>query len=68
MTRWEKEKAYCAGRAAELTAEMEAAIKAGDKARFEKAYQTGQRYMTKKQLKPLYMRFLNGRKPNIRMK
>lgn len=68
MTQWEKEKAYCDKRAIELAAEMEASIKAGDKARFETAYQTAKRYMTKKQLKPLYMRFLQERKPKIRMK
>lgn len=60
MKGWAEEKAYCAKRAQELTAEMEAAIQDSDKGRFEKAYQTAMRYMTKKQLKPLYMRMLKG--------
>ena len=55
MKSWVEEKAYCAKRAQELTAEMEAAIKDSDKPRFDAAFQTARRYMTKKQLKPLYI-------------
>lgn len=58
MKTWEQEKAYCAKRAKELTAQMEAAIKTSDLKEFEKAYQTAMRYMTKKQLNPLYMRMI----------
>lgn len=58
MKSWEKEKAYCSKRADELTAEMKSAIETSDKERFEKAYQTAMRYMTKKQLHPLYMEML----------
>lgn len=38
--------------------EMEAAIAASDKEGFTKAYKTAMRYMTKKELKPLYIGFL----------
>lgn len=55
---WEQEKAYCARRARELTAEMEAAIEAADKDRFLAAHQTSARYMTRKARAALYRRFL----------
>ena len=58
MTSWDKEKAYTAKRAAELGAEMDAAIEAFDKDRFEAAFQTSLRYMTKKQRSVYYKRFL----------
>lgn len=58
MKTWEREKAYCRKRASELKTEMEAAIETSDKERFTKAYQTAMRYMTKKELKPLYMGFI----------
>lgn len=58
MTAYEKEKAYCARRAAELTAEMEAALETGDRERFKAAYGPSARYMRQKDRKPLYMRFL----------
>ena len=57
MTSWEKEKAYCEKRAAELTSEMEEAIRTSDEGRFKKAYETAQRYMTRKQLNPLIKAF-----------
>ena len=40
--------------------EMEAAIAASDKKEFTKAYKTAMRYMTKKELKPLYTGFLKA--------
>ena len=55
--KWEQEKAYCKKRAIELKAEMEAATAASDKERFIKTYQTALRYMTKKELKLLYIGF-----------
>lgn len=58
---WEKEKAYCATRAKALTEQMEAAIEANDKERFVAAYETSARYMTKKQRKPYYIRFIKRR-------
>jgi len=58
MTAYEKEKAYCARRAAELTAEMEAALEAKDPERFKVAYSASARYMRQKERKPLYLRFL----------
>lgn len=58
MTSWEKEKAYTARRAAELVAEMNAAIEAFDKARFDVAYQMSMRYMTKKERSGYHKRFL----------
>lgn len=58
MTNWEKEKAYTAKRAAELGTEMDAAIEAGDRERFDNAFQTAMRYMNKKQRNGYYMRFL----------
>lgn len=58
MTNWEKEKAYAAKRAAELGAEMDAAIEAFDQNRFDAAYQTSMRYMTKKQRSGYHRRFL----------
>lgn len=58
MTAYEKEKAYCARRAAELTAEMEAAIETKDRERFKAAYGASARYMRQKERKPLYIRFL----------
>lgn len=57
MANWEKEKAYCEKRASELTSEMEAAIETSDRTRFQKAFETAQRYMTKKQLNPLLKAF-----------
>lgn len=53
MKDWDKEKAYCEKRASELTSEMEAAIETSDRARFQKAFETAQRYMTRKQLNSL---------------
>lgn len=58
MTNWEKEKAYTARRADELGAEMNAAIEAFDKARFDAAFQMSMRYMTKKERSDYYKRFL----------
>ena len=55
---WEQEKVYCKKRAKELKTEMEAATAASNEERFIKAYQTAMRYMTKKELKPLYMSFI----------
>lgn len=57
MANWEKEKAYCEKRASELTSEMNAAIETSDKERFQKAFGTAQRYMTRKQLNPLLKAF-----------
>lgn len=57
MKDWDKEKAYCEKRASELTSEMEAAIETSDRARFQKAFETAQRYMTRKQLNPLLKAF-----------
>lgn len=56
--KWEQEKAYCKKRAIELKAEMEAATAASYKERFIKTYQTALRYMTKKELKLLYIGFI----------
>lgn len=53
-----QEKEYCTQRAQELTAEMEAALEAGDAERFKAAYGSSFRYMTRQQRKPLYIRFL----------
>ena len=58
MTAWEKEKAYTTKRAQELGAALDEAIAANDRAMFETAYQTAMRYMTAKQRKPYYIRFL----------
>ena len=58
MTAYEKEKAYCARRAQELSAEMEAALKTRDPERFKAAYGTSARYMTLKQRRPFYRRFM----------
>lgn len=58
MTAYEKEKAYCTRRAAELTAEMEAALETKDRERFKTAYRASARYMRQKERKPLYIRFL----------
>lgn len=55
---WEQEKAYCAKRAQELGAEMDAAIENMDRERFEKAYTTAMRYMKKKERSDYYKRFL----------
>jgi hypothetical protein len=57
MKDWDKEKAYCEKRASELTSEMEAAIETSDRARFQKAFETAQRYMTRKQLNSLLKAF-----------
>lgn len=56
---YQKEKEYCARRAQELTAEMEAAIETKDREKFKAAYTTSARYMTQKQRRPLYMRFMD---------
>lgn len=58
MTRYEKEKAYVARRAEELTAEMEAALEAGDRVRFREAYSKSLRYMRQRDRGPLYIRFM----------
>lgn len=55
---WEQEKVYCKKRAKELKTEMEAAVAASNEERLIKAYQTAMRYMTKKELKLLYMAFI----------
>lgn len=57
---WEQEKVYCKKRAKEPKTEMEAATAASNEERFIKAYQTAMRYMTKKELKPLYMAFIES--------
>lgn len=58
MTAWEKEKAYCVRRAEQLGAEMDEAIEAGDRERFEKAYHTAMRYMTVKQRSQYFKKWL----------
>lgn len=58
MTSWEKEKVYCKKRAEELAAEMDQAILSADRERFEKAFQTAMRYMTKRERAPYYRRFI----------
>lgn len=58
MTTWEKEKAYCEKRAIALRAEMETAIQNRDKEKFEFACKTAMRYMSKKELRTYYRRFL----------
>lgn len=55
---WEQEKAYCAKRAQELGAEMDAAIENVDRERFDKAYTTAMRYMKNKERSSYYKRFL----------
>lgn len=55
---WEQEKAYARKRAQVLAAEMDAAIEANDRNRFEAAYQTSMRYMTVKERSVYYLRFL----------
>lgn len=55
---WKQEKAYCARRAQELGAEMEAAIERGDRERFKAAYEASARYMTQAQRRRIYIRFL----------
>lgn len=60
MTAWEKEKAYCARRAEQLGAEMDEAIEAGDRDRFEKAYHTAMRYMTVKQRSRYFHKWLES--------
>ncbi len=55
---WEQEKAYCAKRAQELGAEMDAAIENTDRERFDKAYTTAMRYMKNKERSGYYKRFL----------
>lgn len=62
MTAWEKEKAYCARRAEQLGAEMDEAIEAGDRDRFEKAYHTAMRYMTVKQRSRYFHKWLESPK------
>ena len=58
---WEQEKAYNAKRAEQLAAEMEASIQSTDFQRFDEAYKTALRYMTKKQRQPYYIRMLQRR-------
>ena len=58
MTAWENEKAYNAKRAQELGAALDEARAANDRDKFETTYQTAMRYMTVKQRKPYYIRFL----------
>ena len=53
-----QEKAYCIRRAQALVSEMEAALAADDAERFKAAYESSRRYLTRKQRKPLYIRFL----------
>ena len=60
MKTWEQEKAYRARRAQALAAEMEQAIAAGDKNRFEAAYSTAMRYMNKKERSPYYIKALEA--------
>ena len=55
---WEQEKAYCAQRAQELGAEMDAAIETMDRERFDKAHTTAMRYMKNKERSDYYKRFL----------
>ena len=55
---WEQEKAYCEKRAKELAREMESAIVTLDPDKFRRAYDTAARYMTRKQRRELYRRFL----------
>lgn len=58
MTSWEKEKACCKKRAEELAAEMDQAILSADRERFERAFQTAMRYMTKRERALYYRRFI----------
>lgn len=55
---WEQEKAYRARRAAQATAEMDAAIETGDKDRFLAAWDVAMRYMNARQRDPYYIRML----------
>lgn len=57
MASWEKEKAYCEKKAAELSEEMKSAIETSDRKRFEAAFSKAQRYMKKKQLTQLLKAF-----------
>ena len=58
---YEEEKAYCERRAQALVSEMDAALASNDAERFKAAYESSQRYLTKKQRMPLYIRFLERR-------
>ena len=58
MKTWEQEKTYCAKRAQELEAELEAAIESHDKERFNRAYATAMRYMKHSQLAEFMRRFV----------
>lgn len=58
---YEQEKAYSIRRAQALVSEMEAALAANDAERFKAAYESSRRYLTQKQRKPLYIRFLERR-------
>ena len=58
MMNWSKEKEYCAHRATQLGAEMDAAIEACDKERFDIAWQKSLRYMGKKERSRYYKRFM----------
>ena len=55
---WEQEKEYIAKRAEALGHEMDQAIEAADKDRFEEAFVKSMRYMKKKERLTYYKRFL----------
>lgn len=58
MTSWEKEKLYCKKRSAELIAKMEKAIQENNYTAFKNFYVLAMRYATKKELGPIYKKFL----------
>ena len=58
MMNWEQEKAWRAKRAAALGTEMDQAIEAADKERFQDAFVKAMNYMKKKDRIAYYKRFL----------
>lgn len=64
MTAWEKEKLYCKNRGIELINTLEKAIQEKDVDAFRNFYTLAQRYVTKKELRPLYKKFLEKMKNN----
>ena len=68
MTAWEKEKAYKARKAQEYGAEMDAAIEAVDKDRFNAAFGKSFNYMRKRQHDEYMKRFIAKYAPFCNMK
>jgi len=68
MKTWEQEKAYVARKAQEYGAEMDAAIEAVDKDRFNAAFMKSMRYMRKRQHGEYMKRFIAKYAPLCDMK